>query len=359
MAQLPAPGSVTIESRVLTIRPGPVRQETVMARSGRSAGVSRRLLVPLTAAALLAGCGGQASPSAPAPQQPVVPVSDGPEKTDLHVGVLSVVDLAAVQRAQSAGYFAAEGLHVQLEPIQGGAVAVPKLVSGELDLSWVGWPSAILAQAQGLSDFRLLPEGYSTAPGSFQIMTLPGSPITGPHDLAGRTIATNTIKSITDLMARSAMQSAGVDASTVKFLELPFPDMLAALQNHQIDGAILPEPFITLAKNQLKAVSVLDVTSSGPTSDLSIAGIAGTAKWALQNPNTLAAFERALSRAQDEMADRALVEKVLTGYTSIKPDAVSQLALGSWPSRVQPSELQRVSDLMQQFGVLNRYFDVG
>jgi NitT/TauT family transport system substrate-binding protein len=329
-----------------------------MARSGRSAGALRRPLVALGAVALLAGCGGPAVPSAPAPQQVAAPVSDGLEKPDLHVGVLAVVDVAAVQRAQSAGYFAAEGLHVDLEPIQGGAVAVPELVSGELDLSWVGWPSAIRAQAQGLSDFRLLPEGYSTAAGSFQILTLPDSPITGPHDLAGRTIATNTIKSITDLMARSAMQSAGVDASTVKFLELPFPDMLAALQNHEIDGAILPEPFITLAKDQLKAVSVLDVTS-GPTADLSIAGIASTAKWAQQNPNTLAAFERALSKAQAEMADRAVVEKVLPSYTSIKPDAVSRLSLGSWPTRVQPSELQRVSDLMQQFGVLNQYFDVG
>jgi NitT/TauT family transport system substrate-binding protein len=327
-----------------------------MARSGRSAGALPRLLVALSAVALLAGCGGQAVPSSP--QQLAAPVSDGLEKPDLHVGVLSVVDVAAVERAQSAGYFAAEGLHVSLEPIQGGAVAVPKLVSGELDLSWVGWPSAIRAQAQGLSDFRLLPEGYSTTSGSFQIMTLPDSTITGPHDLAGRTIATNTIKSITDLMARSAMQSAGVDASTVGFLELPFPDMISALQNHQIDGAILPEPFITLAKDQLKAVPVLDVTS-GPTAGLSIAGIASTAKWAQQNPNTLAAFERALSKAQAEMADRAVVEKVLPSYTSIKPDAVSQLALGSWPTRVQPSELQRVSDLMQQFGVLNHYFDVG
>jgi NitT/TauT family transport system substrate-binding protein len=330
-----------------------------MTRLGRSAGSPQRLLVALSAVVLLAGCGGAPDPVGPSAPPSPDPAPGALEKTNLQVGVLSVVDVAALERAKSAGYFSAEGLNVDLVPIQGGAFAVPKLTSGELDLSWVGWPSAILAQSQGLSDFRLLPEGYSTAPGSFQIMTVPGSAITGPHDLAGKTIATNSIKSITDLMARSAMQSAGVDASTVQFVELPFPDMIGALQAGQIDGAILPEPFITLAVSQLKAVPVLDVTAGADTNDLSIAGMAGTAKWAQQHPNTLAAFERALAKAQAEMSSRKLVEQVLPTYTSIRSDTVAQLALGSWPTTLDASKLQRVSDLMQQFGVLTRYFDVG
>jgi NitT/TauT family transport system substrate-binding protein len=314
--------------------------------------------VAVSAVVLLAGCGGPANPAAEASPASVESGSTAPEKPNLRVGVLSIVDTAAVQLAKSAGYFSTEGLNVELVPIQGGAVAVPQLASGELDLSWVGWSSAILAQSQGLSSFRLLPEGYNTVPGSFQIMTMPGSPVTRPQDLEGRTIATNTAKSITDLMTRSALQSAGVDASTVKFLEVPFPNMIEALQDGEVDGAIMVEPFITLAENQLKAVPVLDVTAAEATDDLSIAGIASTVRWAQQNPRTLAAFERALRIAQAEMANRRVVDQVLVDYTSIGPDTVSQLSLGSWPTTLDTTGLQRVSDLMEQFGVLNRYFDV-
>jgi NitT/TauT family transport system substrate-binding protein len=152
------------------------------------------------------------------------------------------------------------------------------------------------------------------------------------------------------------MQGAGVDPNSVQFVELPFPDMIPALQNGQIEAAILLEPFLTVAAGQ-GAVSVLNV-ASGPTADLPIAGIATTAEFARDNPNTLAAFQRALDRAQAEMGDRATVEQTLTGYTSITPEVAPRLTLGTWAPGLDQAGLQRVSDLMLQYGVLPQPFDV-
>jgi NitT/TauT family transport system substrate-binding protein len=330
-----------------------------MTRWSRSAGGSSRLVVALGAVVLLAACGSAEVPTPAASTQPKGAPAIALEKPNLRVGVLPIVDAAAVQLAKSAGYFTTEGLDVELVPIQGGAVAIPKLATGELDLSWTNWPSAISAQANGTSSLRLLPEGYSTAPGSFQIMTAPGSPIRSPKDLVGKTVAVNTIRSITDLLARSALLSAGVDASTVKFTELPFPDMPNALKWGQIDAAVMVEPFITLTENQFGAVSLLDVTGAEATNNLSFSGLASTAQWAQQNPNTLAAFERAVRLAQSAMANRRVIEQVLPTYTSIRPETLPQLSLGIWPTTLTTKQLQRVSDLMQQFGVLDDYFDVG
>ena len=322
-----------------------------------------RLLAALSALLLfgaLVGCstlsGSDAPPAPAAPAPSGAAAGSAPELTELQVGVLPIVDLAAVQRAQSAGYFAAEGLTVELVTIQGGAAAVPQLVSGDLDLTWSSWPSVILAQQQGVTRFHVLQTGYDTADGSFQLMTLPGSTVRTPQDLVGKKVATNTFRSITEIMARSAMQRAGVDPNGVQFVELPFPDMIPALQNNQIDAAILLEPFVTVAKG-MGAVSVLNV-ASGPTAGLPIAGVASTAEFAQQNPNTVAAFSRALDKAQAEMSDRAIVEQVLPTYTTIKPDAVSQLQLGAWPATLEAERLQQVADLMLEFGVITEKFDV-
>ena len=54
----------------------------------------------------------------------------GLEKGAIRVGMLPIVDAAYLQSAQVAGYFAAEGLTVELVTIQGGAAAVPQLVTG-------------------------------------------------------------------------------------------------------------------------------------------------------------------------------------------------------------------------------------
>ena len=55
--------------------------------------------------------------------------SAAPEKPQLRLGVLPIVDVAHLQHAQAAGYFAAEGLTVELVTVQGGAAALPRLAT--------------------------------------------------------------------------------------------------------------------------------------------------------------------------------------------------------------------------------------
>jgi NitT/TauT family transport system substrate-binding protein len=285
------------------------------------------------------------------------PSESGLETPSISVGVLPIVDTAALHRAQAAGYFEEEGLTVELVPIQGGAVAIPQLVAGDLDLTWSSWTSVILGQQQGIAEFRVLNASYDAAPNSFQMVVRPDSPVRTPQDLPGRRVAVNTFGSITELIARSAMQANGVDPNSVEFVELPFPEMTPALQNGQIDAAVALEPALTQATTTVGAVSLLDV-ASGPTANMPLAGVATTASFADANPNTIAAFQRAVARGQADMANRNLVEETLPLYTRITPETAALLNLGSWPTTVDATRLQRVADLMLEFGQLQGPFDV-
>lgn len=326
---------------------------------------TRRLLSALGTAVVLAvtaGCSALGGSDA-APEQGT-PDGSGLERSTLQVGVLPIVDVAYLQRAQGAGYFAEEGLTVELVPIQGGAVAVPQLVSGDLDLTFTNYATLFQAQAQGVGDFRIVTPGYDAGASTFLTMALPASDSTAPdsivrtpQDLGGRRVAVNTFGNIVELTARSALEANGVESDGVTFVAIPFPEMLAALQNRQVDAAVLVEPFITQAATTAGAVGVLD-TASGPTEGIPVGGVGATAEFVGQNPRTVAAFQRAVARAQAEMGDRAVVEQTLPTYTQISPATAALLNLGTWPTSLDATRLQRVADLMREFGVLTAPLDV-
>ena len=277
------------------------------------------------------------------------------EQTTVRVGVLPIVDVAAVQRAQVAGYYAAEGLTVELVTVAGGAVAIPQLVAGDLDLTWSSWTSVIAAHHKQVADLRALRgASYSAAPGTFMMMIRPAAPgteIRTPQDLAGKRIAINTFGSITELATRSALQTNGVDPNRVTFVEIPFPDMIPALAADQVDAISVVEPQLTQASVELGAVPILDV-AAGPTANLPEAGLVTTADYARTNPTTLAAFGRAIARAQADMADRSIVEQTLPTYAKVNAETASLLRLGVWPAMLTETGLQRIADLMTEFGQL-------
>ena len=73
-----------------------------------------------------AGCGG---PSGGLPKVP------GLEKTSLTVGAVPVADEAGLYIAQDEGLFAAEGLHVTIDPILSSADATKGQNDGKFDIT--------------------------------------------------------------------------------------------------------------------------------------------------------------------------------------------------------------------------------
>ncbi len=308
-----------------------------------------RASLAAVAAGLLAACGALGGPAPP--------TGPGPETTHLRLGVLPIVDDVYLVRAQRAGYFADEGLSVQLVTLQGGADALPMLNSGGLDMAFSNYVSVLVAEAGKGGDYRFVDGGYDAGPNTFLIMTKAGSAIRSPRDLAHKKIAVNTLHNIVELNARSALAANGVDPDTVTFVEVPFPEMAAALQDGRVDAASMVEPFITQAALSSGAVSALD-TASGPTDRIPLGSVTVTADFAARHPGTVAAFRRAVRRAQADLADRSVVESTLPTYTKIAPDTASLIALGSWPATLDRTRLQRDVDLMRRFGVLTSDLDV-
>ena len=310
----------------------------------------RRSATALACALVLAAC---ASPSAS-------PTSaDGaPEQAEITVGTLPIVDVAPIHIAIEEGLFAAEGLSVTVEVTQGGAAAIRALVGGDLDIAYGAWPSFLIANAQGL-ELRAVADGTAARPGFTELLAMPGSPLErNPAGLAGTRIAVNTLGNLGELAVRSALVEAGLEADAAELVEIPFPDMGAALERGDVDVIWASEPVATLARETLGAVLVID-SYVGTMEGFPVAGYQASADFVEDNPRTVAAFQRALEAAVERVAeDPELVPEIAPEFTNLEPELASQVSLPDFRARLAATDLQRVHDYLLEFGLLDSELDV-
>jgi len=309
--------------------------------------------------ASVAGCGALGGSSeTPAAEKPA---NGKLEKSKISLGVLPILDVASVHVAIKKGYFKDEGLDVDLKVIQGGAAAIPGLVSGDLDMSFGNWVSFFAAEAKetakSVGGLKLVSDGYQAKPDMFLIVAGKDSPLKSPKDLAGKTIAINTFKNIAELTAKATLEANDVDPNSVTFKEFAFPDMQAAIENGTVDAAFMVEPFITRAQRAIGSVTVMDA-ASGPTDNIPIAGYATSGEFAKNNPKTVAAFQRAMAKGQADATDRPTVEPLLVEYAKVDKETAGLVHFGAFPTTLDATRLQRVVQLMVRYQMMDKELDV-
>ncbi|MGW0811424.1 ABC transporter substrate-binding protein [Nonomuraea sp. NPDC002799] len=279
------------------------------------------------------------------------------EKTTIKVGHLPVPDPVALYIANTKGFFKEEGLTVTPVIITGGAAAIPQIESGALDISQTNYVSTLSAVSQG-KKLKLVADMYQAGPNTFNLMVPGDSPIKTVADLKGKTVLVNNLKNIAELAVTTQLKVAGLTNADVNFVEKPFPDMGNAIKSGQADAGWITEPFIT-ANQSANGFRKLADTMVGQTENFPIAGWMATEDWVQKYPKTLAAFQRAISKAQQlASSDRKEIEAMLPKYTKIDAKTASVITLGTFPSELNENRLQKVADLMQEYGFLKESIDV-
>jgi NitT/TauT family transport system substrate-binding protein len=302
------------------------------------------MLVALTTACSSAGEG--------APAQ-----GDGLEKTTLIIGLSPTPSSAPVVLADKRGFFKAEGLTVKTEIIQAPQTVIPKILNGGIDIFKGSYVSLINIQDSGVAKVKILSDTLQAAPGIAGVVVVKDSPLQTPKDLKGKTIAVNSLKNLGTLSMSAHLAIHDVTPEQVRFTVVDFQAQLAALKSGRVDAAWMVEPFLSAAQ-QAGARLLLD-TNTGPTDKFPIDGWAATQDWVSRNPRTAAAFQRAVAKAQRlAAADRAALAEVVPLYTQTPKEAVMTMAMGTFPTSLDARRIQRVADLMNEFGYLKSHIDV-
>lgn len=313
----------------------------------------RHVLGVVTSAAVLAtlaACGGADADAAAKPDGKL-------ETTQLKVGIVPVIDHAAVFVAKEQGFFKEEGLTVETQAVQGGAAAVPALMSGDLQAAFATYPSFLLAESQNLG-VTIVAEGVRATEGTGGVYVAANSPIQDAAGLAGKTIAVNTLNNTGDITIKAVLKEQGVDPGKVKFIELPFPDMKPALEKGSVDAAWLVEPFRTAVAG---SGGRMVLKSYGGVADgIPVSGLGMSDAFVAKNPDTVAAFARAIEKANAFIAqDPERARQIVTTYSKTTAEQAAAMELPKWTAGAPDVEqLARWNDLMVQTGALTKAVDV-
>ena len=281
------------------------------------------------------------------------------EKTNLVVAAVPALDSAAVYIAQQRGLFAAEGLHVTILPAISSKTVIQQQLAGKFDVSVGNYVSYLLADATQHANLQILAPGSVMQPGTQEILVPAGSPIQTVSQLAGKTVAVNVTGNIGTLLVESVLADSAIADPTaaVHFKPIEFPDMWSALKNHQVDAAWLPEPFVTQAEEKAGAVPLADA-DQGASQNIPIVGYVVTKAWAKKYPNTAAAFHTAIMKAQAIAAtDPGAVQSGMEKFAGTSAQDAAIAAAPQYPTQNSEPLIQRLANLMLQFGMLNQSFN--
>ncbi len=314
----------------------------------------RRRFAALLVIAVLFGqtaCGGgAATPPPAAPGQP----------DKVTVGVIPILDVAPIYLGKQKEFFKRRNIELELTLASGGAAIVPAVVSGQYQFGFSNVISLLLATSNGLP-LKVVCNGNNSTgvDGSdFAALMVKGdSPIKTAADLAGKTVAANTLKNIVDTSVRASVRKAGGDAKSVKFVELPFPQQPAALKAGQVDAVFVVEPFqqAVLADGGRKIAS--SYVDTAP--NLAVALYFTSQQTIAANPDLVKRFTEAMKESlayADAHPDEA--RAIIGTYTQIAPDVIAKMTLPKWPADINRQSVQTLADLALSDGLLTKAADV-
>lgn len=169
------------------------------------------------------------------------------EPIEIKAGIADPVNtVLAWWTAQDAGFFAQQGLKVEIVNMNGGSRGAEALKAGTLDVMHVGLSSVVKLNRAG-SDLRLI--GSLSNVIRFTFFSAPG--VKSAADLKGGVIGVSTFGSESDTTATLALQRLGLTRGDVVLKEYGGgPRRLAAVKAGDIKATPLNEPFTSLAREQ-------------------------------------------------------------------------------------------------------------
>jgi len=309
---------------------------------------AKKLLPALACAAALVACGGDDEQSG----------GSGPKK--LKVGVIPIADVAPLYLGIEKGFFKEENLEIEPVLAEGGAAIVPAVVSGTNQIGFSNTTSLLIASSKGLpvqiiSQGDIGGTGDKDAPDA--LLVKKGSDINEPKELEGKTIAVNTLSNVGPLTVNNALEKRGVDYKSVKYIEVPFPEAVAALEADRVDAIWVVEPFQTAATSAGHKILFHPFEEAAP--NFTVATYFTTKEFMGKEKETVDRFRRAISKSLEYAQQHPdEVRKVVTTYTKI-PDVLAQkMVLPRWGVDLHEDTIELTSRLALKYGFIEKEPDL-
>jgi NitT/TauT family transport system substrate-binding protein len=277
--------------------------------------------------------------------------------TTIRFGTAPVESYALAVYAQARGYFRDNGLDVQITILNAGGAVMAAIAGNALDLACANVAAQANAHVRGLPFSMISPGGmYSTTAPTTVLAVGKNSPLKTARDLNGKTVGLSTLKDLQQASVMKWTDANGGDSSTLRFIEIPVPEMGPALAAGRVDAATILEPSYTYAKSDIR---VLGKCYDAIATRLMICTHFGSNDWLAKNSGTVTAFVHAMRKAADwtNKNPRASAA-ILAGLTKIPVDVVDRMNRVSFGEVLDVATIQPVIDATAEYKFLPKTFPV-
>ncbi len=164
------------------------------------------------------------------------------ELQGVSIGVMPDIDSVPIIIAQEKGYFAEEGLKVDIQQFKSAMDRDAALQSGNLDGAISDMLAVAFAKSGGF-DVKVT----SFTDGTYKLIAGKDEAAATPQDLAGKDVAVSK-NTIIEYVTDSITASQNMPADSINKVVIPqIPTRLEMLQNGKLSAATLPEPMGSIA----------------------------------------------------------------------------------------------------------------
>jgi NitT/TauT family transport system substrate-binding protein len=269
----------------------------------------------------------------------------------LRVATIPIDSGAEAIYAAERGTYAAHGLAANLQYIGNGAQIIAAVVGGAVDIGYTNVISLAVAHARGLPLTVVAPASlYNAKAPTSVLMVSDTSPIRTARDCNSKTIGVSSLKSITQYSTEAWLDAHGGDSSSVRFIELEFPEIGPALAQGRIDIGHFAEPFISDAK---KSARVLGDSYDAVAPNFMISVYVATPSFASANPDLVKRFGAVMREtalwANDHHAESA---PMLAAAAKMDAATIAAMTRATFADHVTAEALQPNIDVTAKYGGL-------
>jgi NitT/TauT family transport system substrate-binding protein len=280
-------------------------------------------------------------------------VTPASRAADAPLAVINLINLPAdnsaeVYYAQELGYFKDAGLDVRITPMTNSGAIIAAIAGGGGDIGNAVVGTVADARGKGIPILFLAPAGlYDAASPTAALSVLKDSPITKAADLTGKIVAVSGLGDLTYYATRAWIDKNGGNSAGVKFIELPFPAMAAAVLQHRVDAAYIIEPFFTAAEGDLR---ILARAAESVAPRYQATGWIASESWLAAHPDLASRFAAAIRRtaiwANSHQKESAVI---LLKYLKLDPAIVERMHRVPYAVTLDPRLIQPPIDTAAKY----------
>lgn len=269
--------------------------------------------------------------------------------------------------ALESGKFSEADLKVGWEFFGTSSGRMSALMSGDIDVAGTGVVSAIALMAQGVERFYVIgvPDNFGRVEGLFAV-----EGIESINDLKGKTIGTTFASSahtlVLDLMAQNGLTERDIDV-----INIPAPEIPAAIKAGQIDACATWTPYFNTVANLPNVKLIADDTDFSLFKEYGVTPgpdvLVVSKRFADRNPDIVKDFAKVYFAAAESLAkDPEAAVPVLSELTQMSAEEQLQtINDADWYNLDQQQEmigtdtkfvegLQKLADMLVEYGQIDK-----